>query len=178
MCNILILDNFPQQLGWIVDSVNGALKSVGKYRFMPDGLKSNRSMQIVIPPRPEPLNDTSRAQWVDQVLKNCEVDAHSKLDIAIVDLCLTSSDHLEDPEGIWVCSALRKMFPDCYIIMVSSKTVTDQPNISGGWFRHVQIPKARIDEVVGIRDDDLTSSRNRLQHIVRERVAECHLIAN
>ena len=173
MPNVLVLDDNPIQLAWIANVVTSCFQGAN-FALFPREVNTNRRFQIHVPRRNGPTDDAGREAWASELLNGAGVADGSQVDIAIVDLCLTDPPQLRDPEGIWICSALRKRFPDCFIILVSSKSATDQPSISGGWFKYVPIPSVRIDEVVGIRDDDAVSSRSQLATAIRKSYAFEH----
>lgn len=165
MCNVLILDDNPIHLSWITGVVDGCLSGVNLTRF-PSALNGTSRYQISVPQRNDPVDEIAREAWSQAVLASADVTDGVSIDIAIVDLCLTDPPQLRDPEGVWICAALRRRFPDCFIILVSFKSMAEQPLISGGWFKYVPIPSVRIDEVVGLREDDMTSSRTQLANAI------------
>jgi CheY-like chemotaxis protein len=170
MCNVLVLDDDPKQLSWIVSIVKGVLRN---YRptssLLPRALNESPWFQIQVPQRNDPIDDIRREQWVDALLNGAGVIDTISVDVAIVDLCLTDPPQMRDPEGLWICSKLRKRYgEDCFIILVSAKSQTDEPSINGAWFKYVPAPTVRINEVVGIREDDVSSSRTQLADALRK----------
>jgi hypothetical protein len=168
MCTILILDDNPRQLSWVLAIVKNVLQSVSPLRFLPPILNESLFAQLDFPHRCDPINDERRFAWTRQVLADSGVTEQVSVDIAIIDLCLTNPPQLADPEGLWMCSALRDRFPESFLILISEKSQTDQPSIHGGWFKYVPVPRVRIDEVVGIREDDVISSRTQLATALRK----------
>ena len=175
MCNVLVLDDNPRQFAWIVDTVANVLRSAGKFTLFPRDVESCKENGVKVPPRNQGFDVKQQEAWVAEILKSADLADDCLIDIAIVDLCLTNPPQLRDPEGLWICSSLRKRFPKCFIILVSSKSKVDstlrEPPVSGGWFKHVPDPPVRIDEVVGIREDNPGTSRSQLAAAVREMLA-------
>lgn len=170
MCNVLVLDDNSMQARWLAKTAHDVLRSIGKFTLLPNDVLTSGVVRL--PPRPERVDDSKREDWANAALESAGVC--TSLEIAIVDLCLSRPEQLPDPEGLWVCAAIRKRFPDCFIILVSSKATTELPTIAGNWFRFVPTPQVRIDEVVGIREDDPVSSHSQLVSVLRKSVALLH----